>query len=444
MNEKGTQRLITIIEGLTSDGQAFVTVDGRMLRTTGLLPGDKVELLIADNGRITEATMLEPSPERIKPDCFYHGPCGGCDLLELSEKGRKKEKQAMINRALEYIPGGKDAFMHAFMSSREIIRYLPRVRLHQSRNYEERESGYLPSEHFTETVPGGVVPVTACAIITAPLARRLVATRKILNQIPICLDSLTLMSSSAHNSDRVVGHAVLIKGKTAASCHDELKKILRAAGLKGLSVSGQDGKIKKVYDSVSVTGLIAPDVEGGPYDAEPSFFVQGNIFQNSVLMRKVVEFCKPAAGMRIVEGFAGAGNFSLALAAKGATVEAIESHPGAVRAGVKNIHRSGFIERLSLIEGDALKELGKFKPQPDVLLIDPPRTGTPGIGKTLGKLQPKRVVGVFCDLVAFERDSAAIIKSGYKLTEVAGLDLYPRTHHVEVICHYEKVAVAAD
>ena len=438
MNESSLRRFITNVEGLAGDGQAFVLVDERMLKIPGFLPGDKVELFIGANGRVIKADLLEPSPDRVKPDCFFHGPCGGCDLLELSEKGRKREKQAMIERALSHVPGGKDAYLHSFQASREIIRYMPRVRLHQSRNYEERESGYLASENSEQTLTGGIVPVTSCALLTPPLNRRLVATRKILTQVPIFLESLTLMSSSSHTSDRVVGHAVMMKGKPVGHFHKDLMKIMRAAGLKGLSVATYDNKIKEVHGTVNVTGLVATEVDGGPYDAEPSFFVQGNIFQNQVLIRKVVELCKPAPGCRIIEGFAGAGNFTLALAAKGATVEAVESHPGAVRTGIRNIHNSGFADRVQLLEGDAIKELSRFKTEPDVLLLDPPRTGTPGIGRIIAKLQPGRIVCVFCDLNACEKDASAIVRSGYKLTEVAGLDLYPRTHHVETICLFEK------
>lgn len=435
------RRIIADVEGLTGNGQAFISVDGREVRLNGFLPGDKVEVHLDDSDdriKVVDAGLFEPSPDRIKPDCFYHGPCGGCDLLELSEKGRKKEKQAMIDRALARVPGGSDAFRHSFHASREIIRYLPRVRLHQSRSFEEREAGFLASENWPTPVPGGVVPVTSCALVTAPLNRRLVAARKILNQVPIMLDSLTLMSSSAHNSDRVTGHAVLMKGKTSRHCYDELMKVMRSLNLKGMSIATFDGKIKEVIGPVNVTGLVAPEVDGGPYDAEPSFFVQGNIFQNPVLVRKVVEFCQPSATTRIVEGFAGAGNFTLALAAKGALVEAVESHPGAVRTGQRNIIRSGFADRISLTEGDAIKELAKFKPEPDVLLLDPPRTGTPGIGRTVSKLQPKKIVCVFCDLDACEKDATAIVKSGYRLSEVAGFDLYPRTHHVELVCLFEK------
>lgn len=438
MSESTPKSLTTIIEGLTPQGQAFVTISERQVWLPGYLPGDKVELTIDEKGWVKTATLLEPSPDRVKPDCYFHGPCGGCDLLELSEKGRKREKQAMIVRAMKKIENSDSTVLKPFLAAKELIRYRPRIRIHQSRNQEDRESGYLASENFQKNVVSGVVPITSCAIITQQLNKRLVATRKILNQIPICLESLTLMSSSAENSDKVVGHAVMRAGKTGAFCHKDLMKVMRSAQLKGLTVSGLDGKVKEAHGTVPVTGLIAPDTEGGPYEAEPSFFVQSNIFQNSVLIKKILQYCEPAPGKRIVEGFSGAGNFTLPLASKGATVEAVESHPGAVRTARRNIHRSGFTEKISLLEGDAIKELQKFDPSPDVLLIDPPRTGTPSIGRIVKKLQPKKVVYVFCDLDTMVRDANQIVRCGYKLVEVSGLDLYPRTHHVETVCLFTK------
>lgn len=430
--------LIRTVDGLTFQGQAFITEgDHDIWLGAGFLPGDKVEVFRDEKERVREVQLLEPSPERVKPDCFFHGPCGGCDLLELSEKGRKKEKQAMIKRALQRIEGGTAAALHSFLAARELIRYRPRVRIHQSRNHEAREAGYLAADSYQKQVPGGVVPVTSCAIITQPLNRRLVAVRNILSHIPIFIESLVMMSSSSEHSDRVVGHVSLMKGKTAAFYHKELMKIMRAGQMKGLTVSGPDGKVKEAHGDVSVTGLIAPECQGGPYEAEPSFFVQSNIFQNSVLIKKVLEFCRPFKGARIIEGFCGAGNLTLPLAVEGARIEAVESHPGAMRAARKNVHQSGLTESITLIEADAIKEMAKLEPQPDILLLDPPRTGVPGIGRTVKILKPKKIVYIFCDLDAMVKDSNAIIKSGYRLAEVVGLDLYPRTHHVETICVFE-------
>jgi 23S rRNA (uracil1939-C5)-methyltransferase len=428
-----------MVEGLALNGKAFVLVDERKLYLDGVLPGDKVSFVLNQRGLPMDIELLEPSGNRVKPDCFFHGPCGGCDLLELSEKARKREKQQMVKATLASIEGAEQAKLHPMAYSREIIRYMPRVRLHQSRSYEERSSGFLVGDSYQgPPVPGGVVPVTSCALLTAPLNRRLVAARKVLDQIAICLDSLTLMSSSSPQSDRVVGHAVLMKGKTVRHCQPDMERIMRGANLKGLTVATFDGKVKLVLGEPAVTGLIASEVEGGPYESEAGFFVQGNIYQNPVLVKKVLEFCAVKPGMRVVEGFAGAGNFSIALGKAGATVEAVESHPGAVRAGIRNIGKAGLGEQVRLLQDNAIKVLSELEPNPDVLLLDPPRTGTPSLGKIVERLQPNRVVCVFCDLETARKNSNALFHSGYILKEAAGLDLYPRTHHVELICTFTK------
>jgi 23S rRNA (uracil1939-C5)-methyltransferase len=429
---------ITIIEGLTPDGQAFIEVENKTIKLPGFLPGDKIEIFFTNDSKVESVKLIDPSPNRVKPDCFFHGPCGGCDLLELSEKGRKKEKQAMIERALARIKLKAKPVLKPFIAAKELIRYRPRVRLHQSRNYRDRQSGYLASDNYPEKIPGGIVPITACAIITQQLNKRLVAARKILDQIPICLENLVLMSSSSKHSDKVVGHATLQKGKSPAYFHKDLLKVMRSAQLKGLTVSGPDGKVKKSYGTPSVTGLIAPGTPGGPYEAEPSFFVQGNIYQNPVLIKTVVSFCRPFKGQRIIEGYSGAGNFTLPLAAEGAKIQAIESHPGAVRAADKNLHNSEFNDHIELIKGDAIKIMPTLEPEPDILLLDPPRSGTHELKKIISTLKPKRIVYVFCDLNALTRDSQKIVNEGYELTEVQGIDLYPRTHHVEAVCLFEK------
>ena len=423
------------VEGLTSEGESFVTINKKLTVVPGYLPGDKIKVKYDEDSKsIIDSELVESSSDRIKSDCHYHGTCGGCDLLELSEKARKKEKQAMIKRALERIPNSNNAHLEPFAFSKEIIRYMPRVRLHQSQNYDERMSGFLAAGDSEEKISGNIVPVSSCPLLMQSLNKRLNATRKILDTVPIMLESLTLMSSSSTKSDRVVGHAVLQKGKTAHFCIKDLNKIVRAANLKGLTIADHSNKIKETIGETTVTGLIATNVEGGPYESEASFFVQGNIYQNANLINKVVEYAEPSEKTYIVEGFAGAGNFTLALAAKGAKVDAIESNPSAVRSGIKNIKKSGF-NNVKLHEGNALKALTKFE-NPDVLVLDPPRTGTPGIGAMVEKLGfPQRIVLVFCDLEAMVKDCKAILKSGqYKLEKVAGFDLYPRTHHVETVC----------
>ncbi len=432
-----TDSFNAVVEGLALNGQAFVLLDGRKLYLDGFLPGDRVSFSLNKRGFSTNVALEEPSSNRVKPDCFFHGPCGGCGLLELSEKARKTVKQQMVVDTIASIEGGEKAKIQPLTFSREIIRYMPRVRLYQSRSYEERSSGFMTSETYKgPPVPGGVVPVSSCALLMKALNRRLVAARRVLDQIPICLDSLTLMCSSSEKSDRVVGHAVLMKGKTVRHCERNMEKLVRAINLKGLTIATFDGKVRAVLGEPAVTGLVAPEVEGGPYESEAGFFVQGNLYLKPVLVKKVLEFCNVKAGMRVVEGFAGAGSYSIALGKAGAMVEGVESHSGALRAAIKNLAKAGLQEQVTLVEEDVVKGLMNCKPSPDVLLLDTSRTGTPSLDKIVKHLQPKLVVCIYCNLETARKNSNTLAHCGYGITQAAGVDLYPRTNQVELICSY--------
>ena len=100
--------------------------------------------------------------------------------------------------------------------------------------------------------------------------------------------------------------------------------------------------------------------------------------------------------------------------------------------GIKNINKSGF-KNVKLHEGNALKDLTKFG-KADILVLDPPRTGTPGIASLAEKINPDKIILVFCDLEAMVKDCKVLINTkNYILEKVAGFDLYPRTHHVEAV-----------
>jgi len=439
-DQAGERRRI-VVSRFDARGRGVAVIDGEEVAVPGLFPGDEIEFLRepAPRGRPSwePQELTKPSPDRIKPDCPFHGPCGGCDWLELSEKGRRKGKQQILTSALEGIPGFDTTTVAPFAAAREgeTIRYMPRVRIHQGRHRASQDAGFLPAEGHEDETHGGIVPVTSCALLTKPLGKRLVAARRALGALPFRVDGLVLAAANA-GPETVTGHLTLGAGASPGRVRPELWKLIRGADLAGLSYGRPDKGVEGVLEDVSVAGLLAHGVEGGPFFTEPGFFSQGNVFQNKHLVREVVRLSTAAEGMRIVEGFAGAGNFTIPLAAAGASVEAVESHPGAVRMAIRNRQRSKCGDRITLVEGDAMKELGKLTPEPDVLVVDPPRTGMPTIAATVAKLRPAAIVYVACDMESLRRDALALVKAGYRIAEVAGIDLYPRTHHVEAVVKF--------
>ena len=78
-------------------------------------------------------------------------------------------------------------------------------------------------------------------------------------------------------------------------------------------------------------------------------------------------------------------------------------------------------------------------PAPDVIVLDPPRTGA---GKKVIELsaraQPATVIHVGCDPATFSRDVAAWDEAGYEITDLAVINAFPGTHHFEVMARLNK------
>jgi tRNA/tmRNA/rRNA uracil-C5-methylase (TrmA/RlmC/RlmD family) len=75
-----------------------------------------------------------------------------------------------------------------------------------------------------------------------------------------------------------------------------------------------------------------------------------------------------------------------------------------------------------------------------LVLFDPPRSGA---GKqaiaNLLKLKPAHAIAVSCDPATFSRDVGAFIDAGYEIVSIKGFDMFPQTHHVEIVAHLRRI-----
>ena len=71
---------------------------------------------------------------------------------------------------------------------------------------------------------------------------------------------------------------------------------------------------------------------------------------------------------------------------------------------------------------------------PDLLMLDPPRSGAGGkVMRRIGRLGTDRVVYVSCNPETFAADITWLRELGYELKTVQPVDLFPHTVHVEVV-----------
>jgi len=69
----------------------------------------------------------------------------------------------------------------------------------------------------------------------------------------------------------------------------------------------------------------------------------------------------------------------------------------------------------------------------DVLILDPPRRGSKRLCHQMGRLMPKKIIMVSCDVATGARDGALLQAQGYRLKALRGLDLFSGAGHVEAM-----------
>jgi 23S rRNA (uracil1939-C5)-methyltransferase len=163
-------------------------------------------------------------------------------------------------------------------------------------------------------------------------------------------------------------------------------------------------------------------------------FFQANRYLLEPLLRRVVALALPGA---IVDLYSGVGLFGLSLAASGADDVALVEGDAVSGASLEE-NAAPFRGRVSIARCSVESFLSARRLRVSTIIVDPPRTGM-SKAALAGVLRaaPQRIVYVSCDVATFARDTRTMLEAGYVLDELAGIDLFPNTAHVEVVAAFD-------
>jgi tRNA/tmRNA/rRNA uracil-C5-methylase (TrmA/RlmC/RlmD family) len=74
----------------------------------------------------------------------------------------------------------------------------------------------------------------------------------------------------------------------------------------------------------------------------------------------------------------------------------------------------------------------------DLVLCDPPRAGAKEVVDAMAKLAEHGIGYVACDPVTLARDLARLREHGWTLRSLRAYDMFPHTHHVELLASLTK------
>jgi tRNA/tmRNA/rRNA uracil-C5-methylase (TrmA/RlmC/RlmD family) len=182
------------------------------------------------------------------------------------------------------------------------------------------------------------------------------------------------------------------------------------------------------------------------YDLAGDGFWQLHREAPRVLAEAVLDALPQPGGARVWDLYAGAGLFTLPLAAAGAQVTAVEGDRRAAADLRANAARAGLrLGGAHTADVRAALRRGIGGGRPDAIVVDPPRSGVgQDVARLLAAAGPYRIVYVACEPAALARDLAELQRGGYSLTSLRGFDLFPGTHHVELLAVLDRARGRVD
>jgi 23S rRNA (uracil1939-C5)-methyltransferase len=179
------------------------------------------------------------------------------------------------------------------------------------------------------------------------------------------------------------------------------------------------------------------------YDA-PTFFQANGLLLETMIdeaLWMVTEAGASTEAKTAIDLYAGVGFFSLPLSDRFGQVIAVESDERAVTHGKRNIssaHRRN-VTMNRLTTERFFRDQQKAARRAAFIMVDPPRTGLDARTRT-GIIEAgiPDVTYVSCDAATLARDLKEFVASGYTVQRVHGIDMFPQSHHVEVIAHLRK------
>lgn len=176
-------------------------------------------------------------------------------------------------------------------------------------------------------------------------------------------------------------------------------------------------------------------------EAWPAVFRQVNPLVNRTLISTALSWIQKCSPKRILDLYAGMGNFTLPLSFLAQEVVAVELNPMAVENAKANAvrHSRKNIQWVNDSVKNALKSLVDSRKSFDLVILDPPRGGAKESLNEILTLSPEWIIYISCESATLARDIRFLQKKGpYQVVRTQPLDMFPQTFHLESITFLKK------
>jgi 23S rRNA (uracil1939-C5)-methyltransferase len=389
--------------GRTKEGQAIFVPFG--------LPGEKTLVRVTEEKRSHLRAELvdiqEPSPQRITPRCRHFGVCGGCHYQHLPYSAQLNAKTEILRDQMMRIGKIPEPAVEPIVASPRQWNYRNNIQFHLT---EQGKLGYIRADGR------GVLPISECHLPEMSLNELWPSAEF---NPGLGLERISLRAGN--NGERML---------ILESANPEPPELELEADLSVVHLTGEDILVMAGNDALGIS------VKDRLFRVSAASFFQVNVDVAERMVDHLLEHLAVSSGTTMLEIYCGVGLFSAFFASRVGQLTGIEASPSACKDFAVNLDE---FDNVMLYEAPAETVLPGLDTSPEVVLLDPPRTGLEKqIADALLVLKPENIAYVSCNPSTLARDSARLIAGGYQLVRVTPFDLFPQTYSIESISLFEK------
>jgi 23S rRNA (uracil1939-C5)-methyltransferase len=400
---------------------------------------------------------IDPA-DRATPRCAHFGPCGGCQLQNLTYPAQLALKANQLQSLLAPL---NLKLPELQLHPSPPLAYRNRIRLTLAEIDGQLRAGYLGAAHEDDQPdsrePGAhFVPITQCPIAAPILWTAAEVLLKLLNQrsalwierAPFTFDQLELFTTADESHLQISLFARTSAKSLPARFVNELAALCESLRLEVPALDGagmylippratrsRRAEQPRVGPAWGAPGL-SYTVEPPNLDRDPwTYWVpRGAFFQvNRYLLPEILSLVTSnRAGALAWDLYAGVGLFTRALAPHFGRITSVEvAEPAFTALASGRLPNRRAVKDTTL---DFLRAAVLQRDRPDLIVLDPPRTGAgPEVCALLARIAAPTLIYVSCSPPTLPADLKTLTASGYRVAELHLVDLFPQTTHIETV-----------
>ena len=442
------QRFPLTIKRMGIDGEGVGFFKRQVVFVPGALPGEEIvcEVTKAEGkfatGKIVK--IRKTSKDRVAPPCPIYEECGGCQLQHLSYEGQLKEKKDIIRQAFERFT----------KINLDKLQFHDTIGMENPWNYRNKSQLQVGQEKGK--VIAGLYGANSHKLIDLKdCAVQHPQTNKVTDVVKQLVGDLRIPVYDERKRSGVIRTIVTRVGFETGEYQVVLvtkEKKIPKGDLLVEEIKRRLPDVTSIVQNINPkkTSLIFGDethtlfgkekieekMSEFSFNLSPRAFFQLNPVQTIELYDAAKKAANLTGNEKVVDAYCGVGTIGLWLASGAAELRGMDVIEESIQDAKKNAEAHG-VNHAHYVTGKAEEWLPKWEKEgwrPDVVVVDPPRTGLDRIFiETLLRIKPKRIVYVSCNPSTLAKNINDLAKGGFNLVSLQPVDMFPQTSQVECV-----------